>query len=344
MDNNKYLPEGFRSVEEALAPATFDDSLDLAENQLFLTPWQMIMRRFFRNRLAVLGLVIIALMLVFCYIMPLFYPYSETEILYIHKETGQEVRTHETALISESILNSLQKPDAKHILGTTAMGQDMLSRLMYGGRISLMVGFVVVFVELFIGVVLGGVAGYYGKVVDIIIMRLVDILSSIPIVPLMLIIAALLITLNISPQQKIYYTMFIIGFLYWPSIARMVRGNILSLREMEFIQAANATGISVPHVIFRHLIPNTMGNLIVAATLSLGGVILLESVLSYLGVGVSLPYASWGNMVSAINDSTVMRDFPAVWVSPGICILFTVLAFNFIGDGLRDATDPRMKR
>lgn len=337
------LPKDIKTLEEALEPADFHDKADIAEDQLYMTPWQMIVRRFFRNRLAVLGLVLLAVMVVFCYVCPLFYPYSETELFYVEKETGAEIRGHESERIRDAILNSLDKPSSRHLLGTNAMGQDMLARLMYGGRISLMVGFVVVIVELILGVILGGVAGYYGGAPNAIIMRVVDIIASIPFIPLMLIISSLLISFNISPARKIYVTMFLLGFIQWTGVCRMVRGNILSLRETEFIQAADATGIRTRNKIFRHLVPNTLPNLIVLATLDLGAIILLESTMSFLGVGVGAPYASWGNMVSAVNDTVVMRDFPNIWVAPGICILITVLAFNFVGDGLRDATDPRMK-
>jgi peptide/nickel transport system permease protein len=241
------------------------------------------------------------------------------------------------------VLNSLSPANAKHILGTNKLGQDMFSRIMYGGRVSLLVGFFVVFVELLIGVLLGGAAGYYGGIFSGTVMRLVDIISSIPIVPLMLIMSSLLITLQISPQYKIYVTMIMLGFLYWTGVARLVRGCILSLREMEFMQAADASGIRAGHKIFRHLIPNMLPNLIVRATLDLGAVILLESTLSFLGVGVGAPYASWGNMVSQVSDTEILQYHPNVWFVPGLCILIVVLAFNFVGDGLRDATDPRMK-
>lgn len=340
------LPGGFTSLEEALEPASFTEARELAEDQVFLTPGQMVARRFFRNRLAVAGIVVLLLMALFCYVMPLFYPYSETEIFYYHRVTGEEIRTYESDRLSDgnAILNVLQPPGKGHMLGTNAQGQDMLARLMCGGRISLMVGFIVVAVELFLGVVLGGLAGYYGGAVDMLVMRIVDIISSIPFMPLMLIIAALLINLGISPQYKIYYTMFILGFIYWTVAARIVRGSILSLRESEFMQAADATGIRARHKIFRHLVPNTLQNLIVTATLDLGAVILLESTMSFLGVGVGAPYASWGNMVATVNDNVIMTRYPLIWVMPGLCILFTVLAFNFVGDGLRDATDPRMKR
>ena len=160
----------------------------------------------------------------------------------------------------------------------------------------------------------------------------------------MLIISSLLISMKISPSVKIYYTMFIMGVIYWAGVARMIRGNILSLREMEYMQAAEAAGIRTSRKIFRHLVPNVMPLIIVMATMDLGGVILMESTMSYLGIGVSAPFASWGNMVSAVTNDAIMRNFLNIWVPPGLCILLTVLAFNFVGDGLRDAFDPRMKR
>lgn len=344
IEQNGYVPEGFSSLDEALSPASFPEDKGLAENQLFMTPIQMIIRRFFSNKLALIGLIFLAVMAVFCFIVPVFYEYSETELFYIDKVTGEEIRTHESELrMTNAILAVLQEPNSLHILGTNNMGQDMLARLMYGGRISLMVGFIVVFIELIIGVVLGGIAGYYGKWIDTLLMRLVEIISSIPFMPLMLIISSLMISIKISPANKIYYIMFILGFIYWTGVARLVRGNILSLRESEFIQAADATGIKVRNKILRHLIPNTLPNLIVTATLDLGSIILLESTMSFLGVGVGAPYASWGNMVAAVEDSLIMRQHPNIWVTPGLCILITVLAFNFVGDGLRDATDPKMK-
>lgn len=348
MNNNKN--ELYNSIvarcgglEAALEPASFPDERT-DEKQLFLTPWQMVLKRFMRNQLAVIGVVLLVLMALFCFVTPIFYEFSETEVFYIDKVTGEEIRTYESERITDSILASLEKPNKIHPLGMTKMGQDMLARLMYGGRVSLMVGFVVVGVELVLGILLGGLAGYYGGIISGIIMRLVDIISSIPTVPLLLIISFWMVALNISPQYKIYYTMFVIGAIYWTTIARIVRGNILSLRESEFMQAANATGIKVRHRIFRHLIPNTLPSIIVAATLDLGGIILLESTLSFLGVGVGAPYASWGNLVQSVNENVIMRDYPNIWVAPGLCILITVLAFNFVGDGLRDATDPKMKR
>lgn len=337
------LPEGFANIEEALEPAEFQEDTAVEENQLFLSPWQMVARRFFRNKLAVAGLCVLIAMVLLCFAVPYFYPYSETELFYRSKETGEMFRSSDSAQIANAVLSSLESPSSDHILGTNKLGQDVFARLMFGGRVSLIVGLVVVLVEMLIGVILGGLAGYYRGIVDAIIMRVVEIISSIPTVPLMLILSMLMITLGISPQVKIYYVMVVLGCIYWTHVTRLVRGNIFSLREMEFMQAAEATGIRTRRRIFSHLVPNTLPTLIVTATMDLGSIILLESTLSYLGVGVGIPYASWGNMVAEISDSMVMQNYPAVWMAPGLCILLTVLAFNFVGDGLRDATDPKMK-
>jgi len=319
-------------------------SEDVALSQVFLTPGQIVRRQFLRNTLAIVGLITLILVAVFCFFGPFLAPYTETEIFYIDTGTGIELRMSELEDHPAAISNTKAAPSKAHWLGTNRLGQDMLVRLMYGGRISLMVGFVVVVVEMLLGVTLGGVAGYYGGWIDMLIMRLVEIFVSIPFIPLMLIISSLLVSLKIPPQYKIYYTMFIMGIIYWAGVARMIRGQILSLREMEYMQAAEASGIGTRKKIFRHLIPNTMPLIIVMATMDLGAVILMESTMSFLGIGVGVPYASWGNMVSAVQDSVVMRDCPWIWISPGIMILITVLAFNFVGDGLRDAFDPRMKR
>jgi len=221
---------------------------------------------------------------------------------------------------------------------------DILTRMMYGGRISLMIGFIVVIIETLIGVILGGLAGYFGKWIDNLLMRLVDVFNSVPSIPLIIILGAMMDALKVDPQTRMIYLMLILGLLGWPYIARLVRGQILSLREQEFMVAAEATGLSVFRKIFRHLIPNVIPQLIVVSTMSLGGVILTESVLSFLGLGVKFPFASWGNIINAVTNVYVMTNYWFVWIPAGFCILVTVLGFNFIGDGLRDAFDPKMKR
>lgn len=236
------------------------------------------------------------------------------------------------------------KPSKTHWLGTDTNGMDMLTRLMYGGRVSLIIGFIVVVIETVLGVILGGIAGYFGKWVDNLIMRIVDIFYCIPSTPLIIILGAAMDNMQMDPQIRMLYLMLILGFLGWPSIARLVRGQILSLREQEFMTATEACGISIPRRIFKHLIPNVIPQLIVTCTMSLGSTIITEATLSFLGLGVKFPFASWGNIINDVNNAYVMTHYWFIWIPAGICLLITVLGFNFVGDGLRDAFDPRMKR
>jgi peptide/nickel transport system permease protein len=202
----------------------------------------------------------------------------------------------------------------------------------------------VVFIETVLGVILGGVAGYFGGWIDNFIMRIVDIFYCIPSMPIIIILGATIDNMQVDAQLRMLYLMLILGFLGWPSIARMVRGQILSLREQEFMTATEATGIRASRRIFKHLIPNVIPQLIVICTMGLGDVILTEATLSFLGLGVKFPFASWGNIISDVNNTFVMTNYWFIWIPAGICLLITVLGFNFVGDGLRDAFDPRMKR
>ena len=240
--------------------------------------------------------------------------------------------------------DSYSFPSAKHWLGTDKYGMDMLTRLMYGGRVSLMIGFIVIIIETVLGVILGGIAGYFGGWVDNLIMRLVDIFYCIPSMPIILILGAAMDQQRVEPGKRLIYLMLILGILGWAGIARLVRGQILSLREQEFMTATEACGISAWHRIFRHLIPNVIPQLIVTCTMSLGSTILTEATLSFLGLGVKYPFASWGNIINDVNNAYVMTNYLFIWVPAGICLLITVLGFNFVGDGLRDAFDPKMKR
>lgn len=235
-------------------------------------------------------------------------------------------------------------PSKTHWLGTDTNGMDMLTRLMYGGRVSLVIGFIVVFIGALLGVILGGIAGFFGRWVDNLIMRIVDIFYCIPSIPLILILGAAMDAMQVDPMIRMLYLMLILGFLSWPSIARLVRGQILSLREQEFMTATEACGIRVSRRIFKHLIPNVIPQLIVICTMSLGSTIITEATLSFLGLGVKFPFASWGNIINDVNNAYVMTNYWFVWIPAGICLLITVLGFNFVGDGLRDAFDPKMKR
>ena len=242
------------------------------------------------------------------------------------------------------VVNAYEAPSLTHWLGTDGNGMDLLTRIMYGGRVSLMIGFIVVAIAALLGVVLGGVAGYFGKWVDSLIMRIVDIFNCIPSTPLIIILGSIMDAERVDPQVRMIYLMLVLGFLSWPGVARMVRGQILSLREQEFMTATEACGLTISHRIFHHLVPNVIPQLIVICTMSLGSTIITESTLSFLGLGVKFPFASWGNIISAVSTVYVMTNYWFVWIPAGLCILLTVLGFNFIGDGLRDAFDPKMKR
>ena len=363
------------AVEE-VAEETAEENVPLDRNVRLMSPTRMVMRRFFRSRLSIVGLIMVVSLFLFSFVGPLFFAEN------MHKETvgGVEVETYtpdngkwgETELDESGRLdyataestyeidgvtytvyqttetelkdNSFSPPSSRHILGTDKEGYDIFVRLMYGGRISLIVSFLAVFLITILGVVLGGLAGYFGGWIDNLIMRISDILMCLPGVPILLIIHTLLEATNVPKEYRIYLMMIYLTFISWTGTARLVRGQILSLREQEFMVAAEAMGYSTGRKIFKHLVPNVMPQLIVQMTLSLGSMILYESTLSYLNLGVPAPYAAWGTMINVINDTDVLQNYPFIWVPAGICIVIAVLGFNFVGDGLRDALDPKARR
>lgn len=242
------------------------------------------------------------------------------------------------------VIDRFAAPSWTHILGTDGDGFDVFARIMYGGRVSLMVGFVVVFIELLIGVIMGGLAGYYGGWVDNLIMRAVDVFYCLPSMPIMIILGGIMDAMRMDVYSRLFVMMATLGIMGWAGVARLVRGQILSFREQEFMIAAEATGIKVKDRIFKHLIPNVMPQLIVSATMGIGGTILTESTLSFLGLGVKHPLATWGTMINSVSSASAMAHYAYIWIPVGLLISFTVIAFNFIGDGLRDAYDPKGKR
>lgn len=246
--------------------------------------------------------------------------------------------------IDTKVFDTYSAPSKAHWLGTDKNGMDMLTRLMYGGRISLMIGFIVVFLESFFGIIMGGISGYFGGWIDGLIMRIVDIFYCIPSLPIIIILGAAMDAANVPSLTRMIYLMLILGFLGWAGVARLVRGQILSLREQEFMTATEACGIAPSRRIFRHLIPNVMPQLIVYMTMGLGSTIITEATLSFLGLGVRFPFASWGNIINDVNDTFVLTNYWFIWIPAGVLLLITVLAFNIVGDGLRDAFDPKMKR
>lgn len=228
-----------------------------------------------------------------------------------------------------------------HILGTDENGRDLFARLIYGAQISLTVALFAVVIEITLGTVLGAISGYYGGWVDFVIMRVTDVVLSIPLLPLLLVLTAIVAGTSNKASLNFGVIVLIIGGLSWPAVARLVRASFLSLREREFAEAAKALGNPDGRIIFRHLLPNAVAPIIVQATLEVANVIILESTLSFLGFGIQPPTASWGNMLANAQSNITVAPWAAIF--PGLCILITVLAINYLGDGLRDALDPNMR-
>lgn len=342
------------STENDEAPVTVTGEQE--ETYQEMSPIRLVMRRFFRSKLSIVGILMIAFLFLFSFLGPVFYQkwgeetVDRTEVSnFIYQtyeytdENGNKIEVVEQ-LEHVSGINNYASPDKEHLLGTDDKGMDVFVRLMYGGRISLTIGFIVVILETLIGVVLGGISGYFGGWVDQLIMRIVDIFNCIPMLPILLIASAMIDSWNIEPDQRIYILMVIITIFSWSGVARLVRGQILSLREQEYITATEVMGLSIWRKIFFHLIPNVMPQLIVSMTLGLGSVILYESTLSYLGLGVQLPKAAWGTMIATANDPQVLSYHVNMWLPAGFMIVIAVLGFNFVGDGLRDAMDPKARK
>ena len=273
-------------------------------------------RRFRSHRLAMAGVVILALLTFSAIAAPVLSGHSP-------------YRT--------SISQYRKGPSHDHILGSDGSGRDVLSRLLHAGRVSLSVGLVAVSIYTTIGVVLGALAGYYGGRVDSVIMRLADVFLAFPAL-------IIIITLVSVLGPSIWNIMMVIGLLGWPPIARILRGQFLSLREQEYILASRAMGAQSRRIIFRHMLPNALAPIIVAATFGMASAILLEAGLSFLGLGVQPPTASWGNMLSDAQSLPILQSMPWLWLPPGAMIALAVLSINFIGDGLRDAFDPHFRR
>ena len=270
--------------------------------------------RLAHNRFAVAGAIVVALMLAVALLAPLIVSFGPNEL---------------------NAWAVLEPPSLKHWFGTDDLGRDVFSRIIYGARISLLVGFVAAGIAVLIGTILGLTAGFYGGWIDNILMRIVDIMFCFPTFFLILAVITFL-------RPSIWYIMIVIGLTGWMGVARLVRAETLSIREMDYIMAARCIGCSDRRIIFRHILPNAVSPALVAATLGIGGAILTESALSFLGIGVQPPTPSWGNILTSGKDYI---EF-AWWLSlfPGLAILVTVLAYNLLGEGIRDAMDPRVKR
>ncbi|QXM06511.1 ABC transporter permease [Crassaminicella indica] len=279
-----------------------------------MTYWQDAWRRLKKNKLAMLGLFMIIIIFAFAIIGPIFSSYTYSE---------------------QNLLRGNEGPSSEHWFGTDAHGRDLFIRVLYGARISLTVAVIATLVNFFIGVLYGGISGYMGGKIDNVMMRIVDVISTIPLV----LYAIILMVVIGSGLKSIIITL---GTIYWVKMARIVRGQVLSLKEQEYVLAAKTLGASTWRILYRHLIPNAMGVIIVTMTMQIPSAIFTESFLSFIGLGVSAPMSSWGSLASDALGG--LRSYPYQLFFPSIAICITMLAFNFLGDGLRDALDPRLRK
>lgn len=313
-------------IEQAAASNRVDENaLEISEaeaNQKIYTPGMLIRRKFFKRKIAVFGLIVFSTMLL---AIILFRIFGDAE---------------SAMRINRAFRNA--PPDANFWLGTDNVGRDMFARMMQGGQVSMLVGVVAVSIQVLMGMLVGGVSGFYGGWIDNILMRITEIVQSFPFTPLAITISAILGS-RVTANQKLIVVISLIGFLSWPGLARMIRGQILSLREMEFVQAARALGVRDVRIISRHLLPNTIAYVIVNATIGMAGAILTEASLSFLGLGVPPSTPTWGNLINAGSDMYNLQNRPWLWIPPGVAIFLTVMSINLIGDGMRDAIDPKSR-
>jgi len=304
--------------------------LDLEATIPTLTPRQLIWRRFRKHRMALLGMVGAGLLLLYVIIGSFFVPEEQANAVDLKARLGA--------------------PSDVHWMGTDSTGRDVFARTIYGGRISLIVGVLAVLLSVSLGTVIGGLSAYYGGWVDALLMRFTEAMLSIPSLFLLIVLGKFIgrdvetITiLSFTFSGSVAIVIVVIGLTSWMSLARIVRANVLSLREMDYISVSKSLGASDMRIFFRHLIPNTMGAIIVSSTLGLAGAILLEAYVSFLGLGIQPPTASWGNMLTAAQ-TFIQKGSWWMWVFPSLFIVLTILCINLVGDGLRDAFDPRSSR
>jgi peptide/nickel transport system permease protein len=300
-----------------LPPIPLEGLEPLAKGETY---WGGVWRRFRKHKMAMAGLCVLSVLVVACWLGPLVIPYHFDDLDLNHAKEAFSFM---------------------HPLGTDELGQDTLVRLLYAGRVSLSLGMTAALFSVVIGALFGSLSGFYGKWVDGILMRFADVMLAVPVLMLIMIMSSFLKSVAF-PGGQIGIIVFIIGITGWMSIARLVRGEFLSLRETEFIEASRATGMDDAGIITRHLLPNAMAPIFVSATLGVADAIMMESALSYLGFGIQPPVPTWGNMLT--NAQQYMIDTPWLAVYPGLLIFLTIVSVNYVGDGLRDALDPKLKK
>jgi len=286
------------------------------KSELELSYWGSVFFRLRKNKMAMVSIVVLSLVVISCIVVPLISPHD---------------------MIKTNIADKELPPNSQYLLGTDQIGRDLFTRFFYAGRISLGIALIVTVLECIVGVIMGGVAGYYGGAADAVIMRICEIFMSFPFLMFCITVVGIF-------GNSFTTLILVLVLLSWPSIARIVRGQILALRELEYMEACEALGISDFKRIFRHLLPNVLAYVIVYATLGMASVILTETALSFLGLGVSPPTPTWGNMIQEARHPLILKQRWWYWVPPGLGIFVSVMCFNLVGDGMRDAIDPKMKR
>lgn len=285
--------------------------------------WRRHLSELLHIRAADIALGFLLFMLLFSFVGPFLSPYEQNQL---------------------DVLNAEQAPTLAHLLGTDDYGRDVLTRLMYAGRVSMVIGLASTVLSVALGAVVGIVSGYFGGWIDAIIMRVADLLMSIPSLPLLIIMAALLSEFKVPADSRIYFVMIMLSIIGWPGLARMIRGEVLSKRESLYMKATEALGLSTESRLFHHLLPNVYPLLIVNTTLNVAGGILMESTLSFLGLGVQAPNASWGNMMAVASNLMDFQKRWWLWIPPGAAVFITVVCINVLGDRLRDVFDPKSER
>jgi peptide/nickel transport system permease protein len=298
-----------------------------------VSQWMLVWRRLRKHKLAMAGMGVFTIVVLLSLLAPLIAPYSYEEINLTNSYAG--------------LFAPGEEGKAPHILGTDKLGRDIFSRLLYAGRISLGVALVVTLLTMFLGTLVGAAAGAFGGITDTVLMRFADVMLTLPFLPMVLVLSSSLrqyaaLQDFLGSSMSVFIIVFVLLIFGWMTNARLVRGSVLSLREQDFIAASRALGAGNRRIILRHLVPNSLAPIIVSATLGFGTVIIAESALSFLGFGIMPPVPTWGNMLNEARNSPLEYLFTQA-LSPGLCIFFTVLAVNFVGDGLRDALDPRLK-
>ena len=314
MNNNVPSPEAYAALPDELFVLSADDALAEELPRPSVTYWRDVWQRFRRDRLALVGLIVIAVMTVMCIVMPMVSPYTYD---------------------GSDYLNMNSAPTWQHPCGTDQLGRDQFIRIMYGARISLTIGFVAAAINFLIGVLYGGLAGYLGGRADMVLMRIVDIFSSLP--SLLYIVLIMLIF-----GSNIGSVILALCFTSWIGTARVVRSEVMHLKHSEYVLASRLSGAGTWHLLIQHLVPNAMGPIIVSTAFLIPGAIFSEAFLSFLGIGIQAPQASWGSLANAAIP--VMQMYPHLMLFPVLAICVTMFSFNFIGDGLRDALDPRLKK